>query len=1135
MSVSSSSSSRPLPSSILRAPPYDQFDRQLIFELPRNGVLHPSDMSALSRQGEAAGYFLLLKVWRHNINPAYRPFDYIRRPNYWNMMLGPAGGMWMTSDEVQKEFSGLVGTPEDPAGSDRWAEIFSPGEFRNLKVGFYLLTNKLPTRSKNASVQAFNFVSKSNYDLKFAQIYQKHELGAFRADRVKHCLLHSLEQAGVDHTSIQSVAYNCLGDGTRHVSTIDLKKVANYLKRKISLSRVHKNGDAKSDFRIRTTLIGKETQNGPPLDMAIYENHIFHNRKLTASIDLLRKSIDEHAAPSMPWSKALIKPAIWVVKQLHLLNAFTVMTSEEHNAGRDEKLDDFIKTATEERITLSPDSLTEQNQRIFQKQERKERDEMYFAADCESFTMNGKSQHQLALLGICKVVNPDMWQTVSVQIYTFNQKPVDKMLRYVYRQVTGSDPDDVNTDSEDADTQFQDHASAIERKAIPVRSKKKRKRQSTTAVIFFHNLRYDRAVLQEHLYIHDILEKNNSLYSIKVCFCGLMIELRDSLKHIEMSLATMCHAFDLPQELRKKECGIDYNYFSKENIDERISVQEYVEQSRGKFTIDDIKLILTPAISDYCEETQTINPWTLYKYYLKYDVLCLGASLSKYQECGLELSRSYLLDNDIDPLSFTTKSSFSKCLARLGGVFDDSAEYSGSLRKYIMQSIRGGRVTCHPEYEGKQVIASSSGIIYMDAVSEYPSAIVEMCESQGGFPTGLAVLMSSKECITDPNTFYFICDIKITNIRRKLIFSYPIIAYKDPQSSSVSYIQDLPDGKPITVTIGKIDLEEYILFHDIEFEFIQGIKWTKQKQPNPEWGRMINHLFEQRKIYKEAKNTPMSNMVKNSMNSQYGSCITQIADAKTTMLSKRRPDIQQAICNIFHSIIEFYDLGKVLQLKRTCVDMSYVSCLFGSVVLCMSRRISNRLLLALEQTGVYALYGDTDSCMFDSKHLNLIKYNYEQLWNRCLEGTDLGQFHSDFEQIPGCVDQDGIRSSKLYLIGKKIYCHETYGPGAHGTTVYGRQYKCKGIPKKSLDYAALQLNQQDINSGISSIYESLSPAESDYDADNNLIDRSITFLINPNGSVRFVYSKNRTVSTPDELFFRKVSRKPLRNSEIMTL
>lgn len=1132
------SESSSLPDSILRAPPYEQFNRQLIFELPRNGVLQPDDMSKLSRQGEAAGYFLLIKIWKmYQATPVYRPFDYIRRPNYWNMLLGPAGGMWMTSDEVEEKFSGLLGTAEDPAGSDRWQEIFSPGDTRrNLKVGFYLLTNKLPVRGKNSSVQAFNFTSSSSFDLKFAQIYQKHELAIFREDRVRHCLLHTLKQAGVDDTSIQSIAYNCIGDGTRHVSTIDLKKVANYLKRKICLSRVNKNGDAKSDFRIRKVMIGKETQNGPALEMAIYENHIFHNIDLSVNIDLLRQSIDQYAIPLMPFSKLLVKPALWVVKHLHTLGAFSIMTTEEHNAGRDEKLDDFVKTPSEEKVTLSSASLTEQNQRIFQKQDRKERNEMYFAADCESFTMNGQTQHQLALLGICKVVSPDLWHSVNVQIYSFLQNPVDKMLRYVYRQVTGSDAGDYNSDTEDGAEilQFQDHESAIEHKAIPVRNKKKRKRQDTTAVIFFHNLRYDRAVLQEHLYIHDILEKNNSLYSMKVSFCGLIVEFRDSLKHVEMSLATMCSAFDLPPELRKKECGINYDYFSKENLDQRITVQQYVDSSGGRFSVEEILPVLTDAISGYCEETQTINPWKLYKYYLKYDVLCLATSLFKYQECGTELSLSYLRENSIDPLSFTTKSSYSKCLARQGGVFDDSAEYSGSLRKYIMQSIRGGRVTCHPEFEGKQTIASSSGIMYMDAVSEYPSAIVEMCESHGGFPTGLAMLMTSKSCITDPATFYFICDIKITNIKKKLLFSYPIIAYKEPGSSSVAYIQDLPNGQPFIVTIGKIDLEEYIRFHDIEFEFIQGIKWPSTSKPNPEWGAMINHLFEQRKVYKAAKNTPMSNALKNSMNSQYGSCITQIADAKTTMLSKRRPDIEQALCNIFHSIIEFYDLGKVLQLKRTCVDISYVSCLFGSIVLCMSRRISNRLLLALEQTGVYALYGDTDSCMFDSKHLDLIQYNYEQLWNRRLEGTELGQFHSDFENIPGCINQEAIRSSKLFLIGKKIYCHEVYGPGANGSIVHGRQYKCKGIPKKSIEYAALCLDQC-INTGISSIYDSLSPMDSDYDQENNLIDRSVNFAINPNGSVRFVYAKNRTVSTPSELFFRKVSRKPLRNSEVMIL
>lgn len=1118
----------------IRVPPYKTFQNELLFELERYAVLTPDDMSKLSRVGEENGYFLLFKITHENGPPTYRPFDYIRRPNYWNAMLGPGAAIWKDKDAALAEFKGLLGAPEDADdGSDKWAEIWGAVPTRNTKVGFYVLTDKKPTRSSNASVSAFNYVSKSSYDLKHAQIYQEHELSSYRKQRLEHCLSFALKEAKVEESMVNSIIYNCVQQGVRHLNTTDLKKVAAYMKRKINLSRVNLNlTNGNAHFRIKEVTVGKTDEGGPPINLAIYENHIFNNPKVQINLDMLKASVDSKYV--MPTRKRTIstKPLLWVVKQLHELGAFSLITPEQHNEGRDEKLDDFIKAdwVEQEEITLKQEAI-ENDQRICDFKEYKGKNEMYFAADCESFTGNGSNPHELALIGISKVSDPLDWKNLDVRIWAFNQSPVINMMTYVYEQVTGEGVPHQDA-MEDDEGMFKDHDAAIELKSIPTTKKRKRSNE-TIAVIYFHNLRYDRSVLQEHLKIYDILESDGHLYFMKVNFRGVIITFRDSLKHLDMSLATMCKSLDLPSELRKKECGINYDYFSRDNYNIRCSVDEYIQASNGKFTRKDMEDALWYDISEYDEIDDTFSPWCLYKYYLHFDVACLSTGLHVYQESGKELSRSYLKDNELNPLTFTTKSSFSKCLAQQGGVFDGSAEYSGALRKFIMQSIRGGRVTCHPLFEGKTIEASSSGIIYMDAVSEYPSAMVQMCEEYGGFPTGKAALMTSKDCISDPDTFYYIAQIRITAIRHHVLFSYPIIAYKAPNSDTVSYIQDLPGGQPFVVTVGKIDLEEYIKFHDIEYEFIQGLKWSRSSEPNPEWGEMIKHLFTQRKVYKDAKNTPMSNNIKTCMNSQYGSSITKIRDSKTTILSKSRGDLQQALINIFHTVIEFYDLGQVLQLKRTAVDMSYMSCLFGSIVLCMSRRINNRLLWTLEQCGIYAIYGDTDSCMFDSQHLGLVRDMYKDIFNRDLEGTELGQFHSDFEPIPGCVDTDRIRSSTLYLVGKKVYCHETYGYTADGEIVVGRQYKCKGIPKKAIDYEALRRCPGDLLAGISSIYSEMVPEEGDYDENNELIDRSINFLCNPYGSVRFVYAKNRTVTTPGEPFFRKVSRNPMRIAEIM--
>jgi hypothetical protein len=1118
----------------IRAAPFNLFEKNLIFELPAGSVLSPSALSKLSQYGDTRGYFLLVAIEQANRDtPIYRPFDYIRRPNYWNMLLGVNGGLWKNLEEVKDLFQDFISDNTED-GSDKWQQIWGEEKTRNTKVSFYRLSSVASplSRGKKSAIHAFNYTSSSRYDLKGAQIYRAHELHDNRQDRITHCLLFAMKRAGVPEALVDSIAYTCLSGGSRHVAVPELKKVATHIRRPIHLSRMRQNG--KSVWRSRVEVIGKEYKDAPSVDLAIYENHVFFNPIVDINIHILKRSIDsDYKIPP----RALIskKPLLWVVHQLFILGAFTSMTAEQHEEGRDEKKDDYVfQTETNFNIDITEECLNI-NQREYKHQDRKFREEVYFAADCESFTGGGANSHNLALLGICKIQDPSSWRSADVKIWSYRDDPVCSMIRYIYQEVRGGCLEDNDAEEINEHQEFEDHLAAVEEKAIPVRRKRKRESDASTAVVYFHNLRYDRAVLQRDLSIFDVLEYDNSIYFMKVRYLNLTIEFRDSWKHLDMSLSTMSTALNLPEGISKKECGIDYNYFNPENFDARCSVDEYVYQSMEKFTRHDLTTVLNET-SQFDEATDTFSPWQLYRYYLHFDVIVLACGLYIYQSTGIELADRYL-KNDIvlDPLSYVTKSSFSKSLARHGGVFDNTYEYSGTLRRFIMTSIRGGRVSCHPDFEGKITHASKSGIMYMDAVSEYPSAMVQMCDDYGGFPTGPAVLMNSADCMTDTNTFYYIVCIRITEIPRKVIFSYPIIAYKDPNSAAVDYIQDLPNGQPFQVVIGKIDLEEYIRFHDIKFQFVNGIKWLKSYAPNNEWGNMIKHLFEQRKVYKKAGNIPMSNMIKNNMNSQYGSTIPKMKDYSFTMLSKGRADLEQALANIFHSVIEFYDLGKTIQVKRTKLDITHTSCLFGSIVLCMSRRINNRLLYALEESQVYALYGDTDSCMFDSQFLPLIRDNYRRLWNMELEGSGLGQFHSDFEAIPGCIDNDAIRSSKMWLVGKKIYAHETYGPGPDGTTVYGRQYKCKGVPKKAVDNVAEHLNSNNFLDGISQVYDLLTPQESDYDTDGSLIDRSVTFLCNPYGSVRFVYAKDRTVMTPSEPFFRKVSRKPLREFELCQL
>jgi hypothetical protein len=1087
-------------------------------------------------------------------NIVWRPFDYFNRPNYWNMLLtnwkanGP--GLWRTIEALREHT--WTSDELEASNSEGWFEIWAGHEsYINTGIIFSALQPTINERGRrdNSAQAAFTSVSISSMDLKFAQIYQDKDLASHRSQRIEQCLLHSLKQAGIPIEKLQAIATSILSSGTKFVTQTDLKLVSDYLQLPLAISRVNKNGGANCS-RIVRKIINKDISNQKAIELGIIDNHLFHNRNISTNKQELKLSLSKETKRISLKNKRYPKPAIWVINNLKKLGAFKCFTSEQLSRGAPED-DDFQEVGDlflEGKQNLTQETL-ERDQRLFDFKEKKtKKDLFFFAADCESYTFKGEKAHELCLIGVTYIQDPSDWKSQEIKMWDNSQHPVDSMLYYIWSKVYSESM--MNMDNEEEDDIDLNDPFIAQDQAVQqgyISSKRKKEKGRLTAIVYFHNLRYDRAVLQQHLKPFDILESDNSIYFMKIIYRDITIEFRDSFKHLDMSIKMMSKAFDLPAEINKKEIGIAYDYFDRSNLDAETSIEYYLFHCREK--VDKEEFITALRENDIKitwheeHETYIFNPWDLYRFYLFFDVLTLSASLFKYASCGKQMASDYLEDIDniehFNPLSFLTKSSFSRYLSSVGGTFDDSYEYCGLLRAFIMQSLRGGRVTAHPEFVGRQIEANENGILYFDGVSLYPSAIKAFCQEYGGFPTGPAHLLPPSPNLKNPKYFYYVVTIRITNIPKKMRYAVPIIALRNPKAGTVDYIQDLPENKPFIVTVGKVDLEDYIQFHNIKFTVIEGVYWSTTDHPNNTWGTMMDFLFESRLQYKAQRNSAMSNMLKLCMNSQYGSTIVKTHNTKNTLLDKSRADIDSAIYNIFHSIIEMYDIGQVLQVKRTQLDISHNSCLFGTIVVSMARRLMNRVMWAMEHTQTHCLYTDTDSLMFDAGKLDDITRYYEREYKTLLIGTQLGQFHSDFESVPGC-DDSTVRSSKLYLVAKKIYCHELYGFDEKGNRIESRQFKCKGIPKKAIEAKALSLYPNDLNKGISTIYEALTPTEvdrvsldeEDEDDEEQLfledkkVDRGLSILCNPNAA-RFVYQKNKSVSTPYTAFYRRVKRKPL--------
>ena len=72
-------------------------------------------------------------------------------------------------------------------------------------------------------------------------------------------------------------------------------------------------------------------------------------------------------------------------------------------------------------------------------------------------------------------------------------------------------------------------------------------------------------------------------------------------------------------------------------------------------------------------------------------------------------------------------------------------------------------------------------------------------------------------------------------------------------------------------------------------------------------------------------------------------------------------------------------------------------CTFGVNVLSMSKRIMSEVMTSAEDLSIPMFYTDTDSMFLRKSDVGTLATAFENVYNRELIGTQLGQFHSDLE------------------------------------------------------------------------------------------------------------------------------------------
>ena len=721
-------------------------------------------------------------------------------------------------------------------------------------------------------------------------------------------------------------------------------------------------------------------------------------------------------------------------------------------------------------------------------------------------------------------------------------------------------------------------------------------------IFYFHNLRYDKSIIQNNTHVTSVLAKGSTIYDMVVLLpardeadrryramtemgfatAGLRpgrsvdglikIRFQDSLKHLLVGIANVPKAFGLPDWLVKKSGAIYYSFFRPETVDIQCTVEQYltyrpIDQESGNYVqtvgeaLTDLEIIMRESGQWVGSRPVTLKdvltPDNLLIYYLKFDVLIMCFGLRAYRDATATMCEEHLSLEPFDVLERRTISSVSMRIMELSGVFNNTIEYSGVLREYIMRSVRGGRCTYHEATVGK-VIQPIGGIADLDATSLYPSAIVQMGCVPCGKPMKLQPHQLDIEWV-NKNSAAAVVTVELLRCRKKFIYSIPIVA-KVREDGVIDYVQD-DHHFPFVTTLNLVELNEYVRLHDVEFKIIYGIFWTPSAGDHARWGELILRLHEARKKAKasfaatgDEKFNLLQKSIKNTMNSQYGKSIMKATTSVLKVLpfnnELQRDNAWAFIYNHWNElkgVPQFTDFDCVLELRTP--DESFTTPLHGSTCLAVSRRIMNDVLLACERVAAYVYYTDTDSLMISRAKVKNVVMEYDRRRPAGLNkmiGEDLGQFHSDYnqndfsifrngsvtqgvKQFPSDAKSDDIYGEFLIVVRKKLYALGLTVTAADGRTVKGLTVRAKGATQSGLfDFAYRHRALIDTPTLYSSEYKSL-------DAFSDPVQRALVAMyyrmavngetfsvpLNPGGRSQFKFSRSG-VTTSDELFRRRL-------------
>jgi hypothetical protein len=340
-----------------------------------------------------------------------------------------------------------------------------------------------------------------------------------------------------------------------------------------------------------------------------------------------------------------------------------------------------------------------------------------------------------------------------------------------------------------------------------------------------------------------------------------------------------------------------------------------------------------------------------------------------------------------------------------------------------------------------------------DCTSLYPSAISRLAKELG-IPTGKARKLETLLYDDIKNMIYYVVKIRITSINKSQ--QIPFIGVK--VNGILNYTNEVGEG--IEMVVDKITLEDFIEFHHIEFEIVEGVYWNEGT--NKTIGTIIDNLFQARidykKIMKAHKATDpeyksadiMQNLIKLMLNSVYGKTIMKKSDSSKTIKANGE-NLEDYIYNNYNTIKTISYLNSTQSIvESNGVDDSSNFAHVGCLILSYSKRIMNEVMSVANDNDIVIYYQDTDSMHLKNVDIAKLEQCYKLKYNTEIRGEAMAKFHSDFS-LKGAKKGAEIIATTSIFLGKKCYVDILQSVNDKDEIIQDVHIKLKGITEAGVN------------------------------------------------------------------------------------